>query len=140
MSYIAIRDRLAEVIGGISGLHAVSKFDPGKVSGYPCVIITPVESSDEILDTRTNERRYIFSVRLFEPIPSALADASAMEDRVMTLADSLVNTLDSANFSSCGVYFFPKIIFGGFSYVEREGGWCRQFELTAEFKKPVSLF
>ncbi len=137
MSYSTFHGRLKTTLDGISGINVVYGSEVSKFSGFPAVTLTPAENSDATLDTASNERTYSFLVRVFNEFDTESAET--VDAEMMALVDTILDEIDSADYSSSGAFFNPKIAIGGFKFLENEGGWLRIFEFTVELRKKISL-
>jgi len=123
-------------LGGVLSLQAVYGYEVEEVSGFPVATVIPLEAEDKILDNTRNERTYKYRVRVMDDMNAEIESRSAVETRMMGVGESILDTLDSIDFSSGGGYG-STVTGGEWQYEERASGPVRMIEYTVAVKKVI---
>lgn len=88
-----VREQIATLISGISGMQEVSNTPKLDFAGYPSAYIVPSDVESDYETTTENERVYAFLVRAFYETKT-VGIATAM-DRLEVVADNIIDAIDN---------------------------------------------
>jgi hypothetical protein len=122
-------------LGTIASIEDVDGYTRDKVTGYPFLFVEPAQVlPDVVLDQDTWEREYRFRIFVRDEIE---VDKEATSLRMSTVADDILDKLDSLDYISIGG-IIERTDGGTFGSQRTQQGFTKTFELFFNIKQETT--
>jgi len=134
MSYSTIKNRIVADIQDITGIRNVYSYENPNLAGYPAACVVAVNVNDIWLDSMTNEREYVFKVRVYQEMEKTTPENA--DGIIDNLIDALMNKFasDYTLNGTCKGCWVKSVL----GWVDREGT-IRTYELEIIAKDLISI-
>jgi hypothetical protein len=132
MGYVAIANKLVELIDEVTEVEQVYNHEPSEIETYPAATVQAIGHRDRFNDTASNIRSFTFLIRLYY---RADVDQDA-ETILRTVADAVIAKLE-ANVTVAGVWDIARPTESTWRWGEREVPQ-RIVELTVSIEQRVN--
>lgn len=79
----------------ISKISEVFKYNKGQIDNYPTAIISNFRGEKERTSVKTIEKKYKYTVKIYQEIKSELRDIEANEDLMLDIVSDIDNAFDT---------------------------------------------
>ena len=135
MSFTSLSSAIETVVSTVTDLVEVNEHPASPKAGYPAASIFYSGVRAEVLDTKTNQRDYVFTVRIINQYKD---NPEGSEGVMREVAEKVLNALDkSDNLGGVADFLFPVPGEGGF--INAEGGAFRFIEIDCVCRMCVDL-
>ena len=139
MSVTSLKTEIVNKIKGLSGIdqNIVFDFESPKWDGFPVVAVTLKSGMGKFLTTATNERHYIFTIRIYQEIARGNIGGQVAEENLMSIVDTIIQSFDDdIRLNRTDVYTIPPTVSAG--WVQGEPIRIIELEVDARDVTPAT--